>query len=92
MYQLSTGEVGGLLHLRQVLVAKICKVHFYQVCYALPWLDQFKSIFSNEVHLHLSFVFAVWTVRVEFRHQLLRVDLHMLQVFALDAGLFCSLG
>ena len=66
MDQFSTGEVARLLHLRQMLVAKIFKVHFDQVCHALLWLDQFKSILSNKVHFHLSFVFAVWTVWVEF--------------------------
>lgn len=92
MDQLFTGEVGALLHLRQVLVAKTFKVNFDQVCHALPWIDHFKSILSNVVYLHLSSVFAVWTVRVEFRHQLLRVDLHVLQVFALNAGLLFNLG
>ena len=56
------------------MVAKILKVHADQICHALSWLDEFKSIFSYKVYLHLSFVFSVGTVLVEFRHYLLAVD------------------
>jgi hypothetical protein len=74
-----------------VLAAKILKVHVDQICNSISWPDEFKSIVSNELYLHLSFIFTVWTIWVEFRHDLLAVDCNASQVCVLNARYFSLL-